>query len=458
MQAGTAAARIEGYGVSFSPDGLHVLTLSGRAARVWDLTGAQILTIDHEDTVRSARYSADGHTILTSSGSLAQLWNAETGALIITLEHENNIYDAIYSPDGKQILTRGGVAQVWDAHTGAPLLVLGGHPIGAETHSFTPDGKLIVTTSGLLAFVWDARTGARISSLEPGGRIDSVVISPDGEKMIVTTTFGTEPKILNLRNGSTVGVLKGHDGIVERVRFSPDGQLIVTGAYDSTARVWSSANYSTLMVLRGHERRIEAAEFSLDGQWIITGSYDGTARIWKRPILSSSEVMEYTSVVALRSLSSEEKDEYFLSNSKTPTDYRGDESECDHLAANPYDPKRRGKGVAFRSVGKNAVRACQAEVDKHPNEPRFLYQLGRALDAAGERKEALRFYSEAAQLGYAAAHHNLGNIYVQRGPITISKPLFVNLAPVGLMDLRILAMRFGAFIGTVLMRSLKIEK
>jgi TPR repeat protein len=56
---------------------------------------------------------------------------------------------------------------------------------------------------------------------------------------------------------------------------------------------------------------------------------------------------------------------------------------CDRLAANPNDNQASGEGVPYAELGSHAaaaVMACESAVPLFPNELRFQYQLGRALE------------------------------------------------------------------------------
>jgi TPR repeat protein len=85
---------------------------------------------------------------------------------------------------------------------------------------------------------------------------------------------------------------------------------------------------------------------------------------------------------------------------------------CDTLAGNPIDPGRVGPGVATAAVrAEAAVLACQEAVRLYPNELRFQFQLGRAFRQANKVDDALRWYTAAADKGYAGALNSLGVMY-----------------------------------------------
>ena len=86
--------------------------------------------------------------------------------------------------------------------------------------------------------------------------------------------------------------------------------------------------------------------------------------------------------------------------------------ECDRLAAHPEDPERMAEGVVFELIDtERAIAACEAAVAAFPNEPRYRFQLGRALHSAGRPEAALPHYRVAAEAGYAPAQSNLGTMY-----------------------------------------------
>lgn len=88
---------------------------------------------------------------------------------------------------------------------------------------------------------------------------------------------------------------------------------------------------------------------------------------------------------------------------------------CDQLAANPTDPRKpiTTPGVPYNSLREQAdeaVRVCQQAMASTPDELRYRYQLGRALQFS-DRARAFVIHKELARRGYAAAFDNLGWIY-----------------------------------------------
>jgi hypothetical protein len=86
--------------------------------------------------------------------------------------------------------------------------------------------------------------------------------------------------------------------------------------------------------------------------------------------------------------------------------------QADELAAHPSDPDRMAKGVVMEDIiPRLALTACEQAVAAYPDEARFRYQLGRALEASGRQAEAFAAFEQAAGMGHRMAHYNLGIAY-----------------------------------------------
>lgn len=96
--------------------------------------------------------------------------------------------------------------------------------------------------------------------------------------------------------------------------------------------------------------------------------------------------------------------------------------QCDQLAADPVDYQRAAPPVDdFRFLPKQAVVECRKAVTAYPEEPRFRFQLGRALLALGKADEARELLRGSADKGYAVANLYLGRLfeagsYAERDP------------------------------------------
>ena len=71
------------------------------------------------------------------------------------------------------------------------------------------------------------------------------IFSPDG-RLIVTTSDDETARLWKASSGQLVVVLKGHTSNVRSAAFSPDGRRIVTAREDGTADVYSVATLADI--------------------------------------------------------------------------------------------------------------------------------------------------------------------------------------------------------------------
>jgi TPR repeat protein len=231
--------------------------------------------------------------------------------------------------------------------------------------------------------------------------------------------------VCRVEAGEALALLQGHGASVRYAAFSPDGQRVLTASADKTARVWDVSTGTELALLQGHEGGVWSAAFSPDGERIVTGSADDSARVWGALPLKTSDTVTYADMAALRILSEAERSSLFLSRSglsrstPQPLATSTPNQDCDALAADPLDPHMSGPGLPFETIDpEGAVDACHAAVEAAPSEPRFRYQLGRALARARRLPEAAELYRAAAQQGYPAAVASLGDAYQKGDGVT----------------------------------------
>ncbi len=87
-------------------------------------------------------------------------------------------------------------------------------------------------------------------------------------------------------------------------------------------------------------------------------------------------------------------------------------SDCDRLAASPDDPGRTAPPVYSAKLDRvAAITVCAEAVKLDTDNPRLLYQLGRALDWNQQYELARSYYGAASDMGYAPAQVALGLLF-----------------------------------------------
>jgi TPR repeat protein len=88
---------------------------------------------------------------------------------------------------------------------------------------------------------------------------------------------------------------------------------------------------------------------------------------------------------------------------------------CDLAAANPTARARSADppsvGTAKKIDAKEALSACRAALAADPENPRLLFEMGRALQSNKDDNQARILYERAAVHGYASAQNNLALFY-----------------------------------------------
>ena len=293
--------------VSFSPDGMRIITV-GAEVYVWDSATGQPIMAMKGGAVQSASFSPDGTRIVTASvkrlslgDTSARIWDAggagrvhrrdwDDGGgvqeeLVALHGHEAPVAMAVFSPDGTRIVTvsADGTGRVWDAAIEREIARIDGPGGPLRSAALSPDETRVVIAGRDTVQVWDVATGQRVVDLRGHtAPVNGVSFSPDGAR-IVTASEDNSGRVWDVASGRQMAVLLGHQESfrgISTAAFSPDGSKIVTASWDGTGRVWDPTDGREMAVLRGHTKALMTAAFSPDGALIITASQDGTARVF----------------------------------------------------------------------------------------------------------------------------------------------------------------------------------
>lgn len=235
------------YGISFSPNGDHLLTAAwGGTVKRWETAG------------------------------LRELWEKPV--------HKDSANRVAHSPDGLRAVTGGndGRLQLIDAQTGGQLetweKVSDGRAAGI---AWSRDGKLVCSPSSRpSAKLWDAARGRMLHTLTGGtGEVYGLDFSPDGRTVALGWTGG-QLRVFDTAAPGEGRLLEGFRGGVYAISFAPGGSLMASAGADRVVRIWDTASWSMVREMPGHNELVYSVAFSPDGRRLATAGNDQTVRIW----------------------------------------------------------------------------------------------------------------------------------------------------------------------------------
>ena len=239
---------------SYSPNGEYIVAaLKEGLVQVWDAETYKKLGVFNgtHSWVPAASYSPDGQHIVTVSGQDVKIWDAVSFNEIGRFgEMLYGIKFAVYSPNGRYIITAptwwddfdpDKIARIWDAGSMKEIGKLVGHTGYVRYASYRMDGQQIVTASSdSTAKIWDSKSFQEIGTLRGhDSSVNSAVFNPDGQRIVTASSDGTA-RIWDAMSFQEIGRLKGDGSRVFSAFYSPDGRNIVTVSNSADILIWNA--------------------------------------------------------------------------------------------------------------------------------------------------------------------------------------------------------------------------
>ncbi|MEV5893951.1 WD40 repeat domain-containing protein [Nonomuraea fuscirosea] len=245
-------------------------------------------------------YSRDGrHLAVASATGRVRVWDTRTRESWSGGETApwSRRWTA-FSPDGRLLATTSGstgASRLWDVGSGRPVAALHSLDGAPGPVAFSPDGSLLAAAyPGGLIRTFDVASGrltgdplrpARGSVVpEPREEAGALAFGPGG-RILAGTTGSEHIQLWNVATRRAMGrPLTGHTGLITSAAFNSDGSILATAGQDATIRLWDVRARRPLgEPLTGHAHAVNAVAFSPGGGLLASAGADATVRLWRIP-------------------------------------------------------------------------------------------------------------------------------------------------------------------------------
>jgi WD40 repeat protein/uncharacterized caspase-like protein len=269
--------------------------------RLYDFKSGKLIALlkGHTGVIRALAFSADGSRLISGSGdNTAIIWDtgvksgvrAREPKLLHRLQgHKADIFGAAFSPDGNRVVTGSydKTLRLWRISDGAQIALMAGHGDKVMSLAFAPDGTIASGDIAGTILLWDGQYGRILRTLaQQKFGSGSLSFSPNGKLLVSTCGFagcsGAPAYVYDVASGQNVASYHGHDNAVLASAFTPDGRWAATGGgADYEIHLWDPLTGKRRLGpdgqplrLGGQGQIVWAAGFSADGRQIGWGNID----------------------------------------------------------------------------------------------------------------------------------------------------------------------------------------
>jgi len=300
----------------FSPDGRFLASAAAsgntRIWRTYQWLHTEVVPCQNGDQLGAI--SPDGKVGAIVSGSTVQLWDTATvRPLGKALPHDSEVWEVVFSPDSRLLATtsanRREIVQLWDVATGHPAepSIRTDYPF--LSLAFSPDGGLFaVGSSDYRAQVFEVATGRCLHTFVCDEWVSAVTVRPDNQ-VLATASSNGDVLLWDLASGQRLGQPLRHREAVAAAAYGPEGNTLVTisislGEGDRIVRLWDvSAGppyHSIVLPFKSVSEKTPLQSFSSDGTLLVGRLPYGKARVWRLPTtLPNLRTMQLRTWVAL---------------------------------------------------------------------------------------------------------------------------------------------------------------
>lgn len=290
--------------IIFSPDSKYVATnrsfrrnpstgeYGGTTIKIWEIhSGKEIVLEGHKEPVLALSFSPDGKHLASLSGRSTitiTIWNVPHAKEVFKYAGDGGLNKVMsFSPDGKYLVINprsdkeqiNTVIKILEVNTGKDVRAFF-CPKNLMSISFSPDGKYLASANsdGTIR-IFNFLNGKELISLE--GKGQEVIFLPDGK--LATADYRDDQIDIWEISHVEAKLTEEHREKVTHISFSPDGKTLTSiEGNEETLNTWPFLEKGPAMSRSSAESRKHC--YSPDGRFFATIVKDGAIEIEKLPL------------------------------------------------------------------------------------------------------------------------------------------------------------------------------